>query len=47
MTVTPPDGSPAIHRSTYTLTILRKDPDGRWRLTRDANLPAAETAAPP
>lgn len=47
MTVTPPDGSPAMHRSGYTLTILRKDPDGRWRLTRDANLLAAETAAPP
>lgn len=45
MTVTPPDGSPAMHRSGYTLTILRKDSDGRWRLTRDANLLAAETAA--
>ncbi|MHA7681590.1 SgcJ/EcaC family oxidoreductase [Cupriavidus sp. PET2-C1] len=47
MTVTPPGGSPAVHRSGYTLTILRKDPDGRWRLTRDANLLAAETAATP
>ena len=26
------------HRSGYTLTILRKDSDGRWRLFRDANL---------
>ncbi|MGO4157481.1 SgcJ/EcaC family oxidoreductase [Cupriavidus sp. YAF13] len=47
MTVTPPDGNPPMHRSGYTLTILRKDPDGRWRLTRDANLLAAETAATP
>jgi uncharacterized protein (TIGR02246 family) len=29
--------SPA-QRSGYTLTILRKAPDGRWRLFRDANL---------
>jgi len=37
LTVTPPDG-PAMRRSGYTLTILRKDPDGRWRLARDANM---------
>ncbi|KJK22697.1 ketosteroid isomerase [Burkholderiaceae bacterium 16] len=47
MTVTPPGGSAAIHRSGYTLTILRKDPDGHWRLTRDANLLAAEATAMP
>jgi uncharacterized protein (TIGR02246 family) len=35
--VTPPDGE-TLHRSGYTLTILRKDDDGRWRLFRDANL---------
>jgi uncharacterized protein (TIGR02246 family) len=37
VTVTPPNGS-ANTRSGYTLTILRKGPDGRWRLARDANL---------
>lgn len=26
------------HRSGYTLTVLRKDTDGSWRLARDANL---------
>lgn len=37
VSVTPPGGTPA-RRSGYTLTILRKEPDGRWRLARDANL---------
>jgi len=37
MVVTPPNGAP-VRRSGYTLTILRKEPDGRWRLARDANL---------
>lgn len=37
ITVTPPGGAP-VPRSGYTLTILRKEVDGRWRLTRDANL---------
>ena len=36
ITVTPPGGA-AVRRSGYMLTILRKI-DGRWRLTRDANL---------
>jgi uncharacterized protein (TIGR02246 family) len=35
--VTPPSGE-RVHRSGYTLTIFRKEPDGRWRLARDANL---------
>jgi uncharacterized protein (TIGR02246 family) len=39
LTVTPPGGAP-IRRSGYTLTILRKEPSGRWRLARDANLVA-------
>ena len=34
---TPPGGAP-VRRSGYTLTILRKEADGRWRLSRDANL---------
>ena len=37
MTMTPPGGAP-VHRAGYTLTILRKERDGRWRLARDANL---------
>jgi len=34
---TPPNGKEMV-RSGYTLTILRKEPDGRWVLVRDANL---------
>ena len=37
MTITPAGGAP-VHRGGYTLTILRKEPDGRWVLARDANL---------
>ena len=35
--IVPPNGEP-IHRTGYTLTILRKEADGHWRLMRDANL---------
>jgi uncharacterized protein (TIGR02246 family) len=35
--VTPP-GSETVRRSGYTLTVLRKEPDGKWLLARDANL---------
>jgi len=35
--MTPPGGA-STHRSGYTLTILKKCEDGRWRLFRDANL---------
>jgi uncharacterized protein (TIGR02246 family) len=37
VTMTPPGGTP-IRRSGYTLTIMRKESDGQWRLARDANL---------
>lgn len=37
VTITPPDGPPT-HRSGYTLTILRKNPNGDWVIARDANL---------
>jgi uncharacterized protein (TIGR02246 family) len=37
LTMTPPGGAP-MRRAGYTLTILRKGQDGRWRLARDANL---------
>jgi uncharacterized protein (TIGR02246 family) len=37
LTLSPPEGEP-LRRAGYTLTILRKGGDGRWRLFRDANL---------
>ena len=37
VTITPPEGT-SVTRSGYTLTILRKEADGRWRVARDANL---------
>ena len=37
VTMTPPGGAP-LRRSGHTLTILRKEPDGRWLVARDANL---------
>ncbi|HMF05770.1 MAG TPA: SgcJ/EcaC family oxidoreductase [Methylocella sp.] len=44
MTATPPNGD-AMRRTGYTLTILRKESDGRWRITRDTNLLAIEKSA--
>jgi uncharacterized protein (TIGR02246 family) len=35
--ITPPSGDP-MRRSGYTLSILRKQPNGKWALWRDANL---------
>jgi uncharacterized protein (TIGR02246 family) len=37
VTVTPALGAP-MNRTGYVLTLLRKEPDGHWRLARDANL---------
>lgn len=37
ITLTPPGGRP-VRRSGYTLSLLRKERDGRWLLFRDANL---------
>lgn len=37
VTMSPKDGPP-VRRSGQTLTIMRKERDGRWRLARDANL---------
>ncbi|TGQ31249.1 SgcJ/EcaC family oxidoreductase [Mesorhizobium sp. M00.F.Ca.ET.216.01.1.1] len=42
MTATPPNGEP-VRRSGYSLTILRKQADGQWRLARDANLLTARS----
>ena len=38
VTMTPPGGDQPIRRSGYTLTLFRKEADGRWLLARDANL---------
>lgn len=37
VTMTPAGGTP-VRRSGYTLTVMRRESDGRWRLARDANL---------
>jgi len=37
VSITPPNGVISRH-SGYTLTILRRQTDGRWQLARDANL---------
>lgn len=37
LVLTPSEGEP-LRRAGYTLTILHKGDDGRWRLFRDANL---------
>lgn len=42
VTMTPLHGGSTMRRSGYTLTILRKEPDGRWVLYRDANMLAPE-----
>ncbi|HXI68373.1 MAG TPA: SgcJ/EcaC family oxidoreductase [Steroidobacteraceae bacterium] len=40
--VTPPGATQAVRRAGYTLTLLRKDANGRWLLARDANLVTAK-----
>ena len=42
VSVTPPGAQKPVHRSGYTLTILRKNIDGKWLLARDANLLTAD-----
>lgn len=37
VTFTPPGGNSTVH-SGYILSILRKNPNGKWVLERDANL---------
>ena len=36
--ITPPGQEKPMRRAGYTLTILRREPDGRWVIARDANL---------
>jgi uncharacterized protein (TIGR02246 family) len=38
LTVTPLQGGPAQRRAGPTLSVFRKQPDGRWILFRDANM---------
>ena len=38
ISMTMPDNPTPVHRFGYTLTLLRKESDGRWRIARDANL---------
>src|SRR5262245_21314025 len=42
VTVAPTQGGEAKHLAGHTLSVLRRQPDGRWVLARDANLLAAE-----
>lgn len=44
MTITSPGGKP-MARAGYTLTILEKQADGKWVITRDANMLAPEKPA--
>jgi uncharacterized protein (TIGR02246 family) len=45
VTMTPREGGAASKRSGYTLTVLRKTPDGAWVLYRDANMLAPDAAS--
>ena len=38
VTMTPKSTGKPMQRAGYTLTILNRQPDGRWVVTRDANL---------
>ncbi len=38
VTLTPHGGGMPLKREGHTLTIFRKMPDGRWMLSRDANM---------
>jgi uncharacterized protein (TIGR02246 family) len=45
VTVTPLESGTPIRRSGPTLTILRREPDGRWVVFRDANMLTVEATA--
>ncbi len=42
----PLPGGKTVRRAGYTLTILRKQMDGRWLLARDANLMTVQAQQP-
>jgi uncharacterized protein (TIGR02246 family) len=45
VTVSPRQGGPSRRRTGPALSIFRREPDGEWRLARDANMLAAEPKA--
>ena len=45
VTMSPKSTGAPIRRSGYTLTVFRRNPDGRWVLFRDANLVTVEAPA--
>ena len=36
--ITPQEGGTTVKRAGNTLTVLRRDSDGKWRIWRDANM---------
>jgi len=44
VTMIPLKGGPPMQRTGPVLTIFRKKADGRWMLSRDANLLAEESS---
>jgi uncharacterized protein (TIGR02246 family) len=43
LTITRPGTAQPVRHAGYTLTVLRKERDGRWLLARDANLVTVKT----
>jgi uncharacterized protein (TIGR02246 family) len=43
VSMTPKRGGSAVRRKGHTLSIFRREPDGRWVLARDASLLAVES----
>jgi uncharacterized protein (TIGR02246 family) len=42
VTMTPSGGGQPVRRSGHVLSVLRKQPDGKWAIARDANMLAPE-----
>jgi uncharacterized protein (TIGR02246 family) len=47
VTMHPPDGAPSVRRTGPALSILKKNPDERWVIFRDANMLAPDQAPRP
>ena len=43
--ITPTAGGPPMRMAGHTLSVFRREPDGRWVLTRDANFVAPQADA--
>lgn len=41
--MTPPGAPAPVRRSGYTLSLLRRGQDGKWRIARDANMLAPDS----